>query len=264
MIFDAIPMWGVFVAAILVVMGALEIGQRLGHVVRARSDHEKESAVSTIAAAILGLAAFMLALAFGTVWDRYDSKKALVREDAAAIRTAWLRSDFLPDSERGEAVKMLKRYVDVRLDFVQAGSIERDRLKSALDETLQIQNNLWNMAVAEARKDMNSDVAALYIESLNDVNNIHAERISVGIQTRVPFEISFVLLCITILGTAGVGYQTGIAGSSRSLTWPVLALSFALSFSLIVSLDRPDSGLIRVSQQPLIDVQTAMAAKSGV
>jgi hypothetical protein len=252
------------VAAILVVMGALEAGQRLGHVVRARSEHEKESAVSTIAAAILGLAAFMLALAFGTVWDRYDAKKALVREDAAAIRTAWQRSDFLPEAQRAEAVKMYERYVDARLDFVKAGSLDRERLKGVLDETLQIQNNLWNMAVAEARKDMNSDVAALYIESLNDINNVHAERISVGIQTRVPIEISIVLLCITILGTAGVGYQTGIAGSRRSLTWPVLALSFALSFSLIVSLDRPDSGLIKVSQQPLMDVQTAMAAKAGM
>jgi hypothetical protein len=33
---------------------------------------------------------------------------------------------------------------------------------------------------------------------------------------------------ITILGMMGVGYQTSIAGSKRSMGRPILALSFAL------------------------------------
>ena len=114
------------------------------------------------------------------------------------------------------------------------------------------------MAVANARKDMNSDVAALYIDSLNEVNGIHASRVAVGMQARVPGEIWLALYCITILGMVSVGYQTGIAGSKRSLAWPILALSFALVFALIASLDRPDSGILKVTQQPLIDLRDAM------
>ena len=119
------------------------------------------------------------------------------------------------------------------------------------------------MAVANARHDMNSDVAALYIESLNEVNGIHASRVAVGIQARVPGEIWLVLYCVTILGMMCVGYQTGIAGSKRSMARPILALSFALVFALIASLDRPDSGVIKVTQQPLIDLRDAMAAAAG-
>ena len=63
-----------------------------------------------------------------------------------------------------------------------------------------------------------------------------------------------------ILGMASVGYQTGIAESRRSVVWPILALSFALVFALIASLDRPDSGIMRVSQQPLIDLLECMNA----
>jgi hypothetical protein len=110
---------------------------------------------------------------------------------------------------------------------------------------------------------MNSDVAALYIESLNEVNGIHASRVAVGIQARIPNEIWLVLFGITMLGMMGVGYQTGIAGSTRSLARPILALSFALVFALIASLDRPDSGVIKVTQQPLIDLRDAMAAAAG-
>jgi hypothetical protein len=61
----------------------------------------------------------------------------------------------------------------------------------------------------------------------------------------------------------GVGYLTGIAGSKRSMAGPILALSFAMVFALIASLDRPDSGVIKVTQQPLIDLRDSMGTVSG-
>ena len=57
-----------------------------------------------------------------------------------------------------------------------------------------------------------------------------------------------------------VGYQTGIAESKRSMAGPILAVSFALVFALIASLDRPDSGILQVTQQPLIDLRGVMGA----
>ena len=38
----------------------------------------------------------MLAFTFSIVSDRYDTRKALVRDDAIAIRTAWQRATFCP------------------------------------------------------------------------------------------------------------------------------------------------------------------------
>ena len=84
-----------------------------------------------------------------------------------AIRTAWQRSDFLPETDRPEASALLRKYVDDRVQFAQAGSLDPQRVKTILADTQRIQNQLWSMAVANARKDMNSDVAALYIDSLN-------------------------------------------------------------------------------------------------
>jgi hypothetical protein len=260
---DAIPIWAIFAATIIVVLVAVEVGYRLGHATHRRSEDEKESPVSAIAGAILGLAAFMLAFTFGIVSERHDAKKALVRDDAIAIRTAWQRSDFLPETDRPEAAALLRQYVDLRVKFAETRSLEPEAVKGVLSETQRLQTRLWNMAVANARKDMNSDVAALYIDSLNEVSGIHASRVAVGLQARVPSEIWVVLYCITILGMMSVGYQTGIAGSKRSMAWPVLALSFALVFALIASLDRPDSGVMKVTQQPLIDLRDSMAAAAG-
>jgi hypothetical protein len=205
----------------------------------------------------------MLAFTFGIVSERYDARKGLVRDEANAIRTAYLRSDFLPEPDRAEAKSLLRGYLDARLAFVELGSLEQQHVTKVLSETQRLQGRLWNMAVANARKDMNSDVAALYVDSLNKVIEFHASRVAVGIQARVPGEIWLVLYGITILGVMGMGYQTGIAGSKMSAAGPILALSFAIAFTLIASLDRPDSGLIKVSQQPLIDLRGSMGTVSG-
>jgi hypothetical protein len=257
---DAFPIWAIFVATIVVVMGAIELGYRLGHAMHRRSEDEKESPVSAIAGSILGLAAFMLAFTFGIVSERYAAKRALVRDDAIAIRTAWQRSDFLPETDRSEASALLRHYVDARVKFAEAANFDPEHIKNVRSETQRVQDRLWNMAVANARKDMNSDVAALYIDSLNEVNGIHAARVAVGIYARIPVEIWLALYSITILGMVSLGYQTGIAGSRRSMAWPILALSFALVFALIASLDRPDSGIMKVPQQPLIDLRDSMDA----
>jgi hypothetical protein len=261
---DALPIWAIFAATIIVVMVAIEAGYRLGYAMHRQSETEKESPVSAIASVILGLAAFMLAFTFSIVAERYDTRMALVRDDAIAIRSAWQRADFLPETERAEATALLRQYVDMRVQFAGAASLDPERVQSFLAATQRLQARLWNMAVANARQEnMNSDVAALYIEALNAVNGIHASRVAVGIQARVPGEIWIVLYCIAMLGMVSVGYQTGIAGSKRSMAWPILALAFALVLALIASLDRPDSGIMKVTQQPLIDLREAMAAAAG-
>jgi hypothetical protein len=255
---DNIPIWLLFLGTIIFVMISMEIGHRLGHARRRRSEDEKETPVGAIAGAILGLSAFMLAFSFGITSNRYDTRKELVRDEAVAIRTAWNRADFLPDKDRTEAKSLLRDYVNHRLAFSQTYSADADETQKFLADAQRIQDRLWEMAVANARLDMNSDVAALYIDSLNQMNATHARRVAL-VMTRIPLQIRIALLLITALGMMAVGYQTGIAGSKRSMAGPILAVSFAIVAVLIASLDRPETGVITVTQQPLIDLQAMMA-----
>lgn len=256
---DAIPIGVLFAATVIVVVVTIQAGYSLGQAVLRRSEHEKEPPVSAIAAASLGLVGFMMVFTFGIVTDRFFSRIELVRAEANAIRTASMRSDFLPEPDRGRAGGLLRRYVDLRLDAVRAR--EPGAMNRILTESTRIQRQLWDMAVVNARKDMNSDVAALYIESLNGLIDIHALRVAVGLQMRIPGGIWLILYALVVLSMIAVGYQTAIAESTRkSWTMLILALSFALVISLIASLDRPQSGFITVSQQPLMDLRASMAA----
>lgn len=254
-----VPVWVIFVATIIVVVLAIEIGFRVGRQVRQRSEDEKESSVSAIAGAILTLAGFMLAFTFGISSDRLHDRKALVRDEANVIGAAWLRSDFLPEPDRAETKGLFRKYVDDRLRAAQAHDL--NRMQGLLVESRRIQRQLWDTAVKNARKDMNSDVAALYIESLNQLIDIHALRVAIALHAQIPGIIWLVLYALVILGMVAIGYQTAITGSARrSRAVSLLAVSFSLVIALIAVLDRPQSDFIRVPQGPLLDLEASMAA----
>lgn len=259
---DILPAWLLYIITVICVGAAIEAGYRLGTRNHERTEDEKEAPVSAIAGTILGLLAFILAFTFAIVSDRYDARKELVRDEASLIRTAYSRADFLPDADRAEATALLRDYVDVRLQLVTTGSL--DQLQAGMLAADQMQRQLWAAAVTNARLDMNSDVAALYIEALNEVTNVHWLRVAIGAQARVPAAIWWMLFTLVVLGMLGVGYQTGIAGSRRTWAMLILALSFSLVMVLIVEMDRPFSNLIPVTQQPLVDLKDWMAAGQAV
>jgi hypothetical protein len=250
---DVLPVWLLFLLTVLLIAVATEAGYWLGGMARKRSEDEKEAPVSAISGAILALTAFILAFAFSMVSNRYDTRKELVRNEANAIGTAYLRTDFLPEEESAEAKQLLRRYTTTRIAAAQSGDMEQ--VRASMLEATQIQTELWNMAVANARLDMNSDVAALYIESLNEVIDIHGLRVAIALQSRVPLAIWLMLYALLMLGMFAIGYQTAIAGSRRSWALLILIVSFAMVMALIALLDRPNSGALAVSQQPLINLQ---------
>lgn len=255
----SVPVWVIFVATIIGVVLAIEAGFRLGRQFRQSPEDENESSVSVIAGAILTLAGFMLAFTFGISSERLQDRKTLVREEANAISTAWLRSDFLPEPDRAEAKRLLRKYVGDRLEAVQADDL--NQVQKDLGEFSRIQRQLWDTAVKNARKDMNSDVAALYIESLNELINIHTLRVAIALHAQIPGIIWWVLCALVILGMMAIGYQTAITGSARrSHAVSLLAVSFSLVIALIAALDRPQSDFLKVPQAPLLDLRDSMAA----
>jgi hypothetical protein len=259
MIFHDMPIWIIAAATILSVLLSIELGYRLAFRILKRIELEKESPVSVISGAILGLLAFMLAFVFGILYNRFEDRKGLVREESLAISKVWLRSDFMSEPDRSKTVKLLKEYLDSRISFFQSG--DKTQINDVLKESDRIQTELWDMAVVNARKDMNSDVAALYIESLNEMMDIHDMRVIRGLQAKTPLGLWLGLYAVLFLGMFSIGYQTAIVHSRRSLASLLLALSFSIVFILIATLDRPLKGFFKVSQQPLINLQAKMAGK---
>jgi hypothetical protein len=246
---NEMPVLLLLLTTFLLVVLSIEIGYRIGAAIKKRREVENENTVSSISGYVLALLAFIIAFTFGIVTDRYQVRKELVREEANLLRTAWTRADFLPDADRVIAKNLIREYTSIRIKAVK--SLDPANVKEAMMRGSIIEHSLWEMAVVNARKDMNSDVAALYIESLNDVANINASRVVVGLHTRIPEGIWEVLLMLTLMAMFSVGYQTAIGGSKRSLATLIMALSFSLVIVMIETLDRSHTSLIPVSQFPM-------------
>src|SRR3954471_5439291 len=97
--FDNVPLWLFFIGTVLLILIGVEAGFALGRRAARRSADEKESPAAAMGGAVLGLVAFILAFTFGIASTRYDTRKQLVRDEANAIRTAYMRAEFLQEAD---------------------------------------------------------------------------------------------------------------------------------------------------------------------
>ena len=250
---DLIPLWGVFLAAVAFAPFALEGGYRLGIWRHARVAEEKDAPVGAMVASVLGLLAIMLAFTFSLAASRFDVRRQVVLEEANAIGTTYLRMRLLPEPQRSESARMLREYVDVRVCAVQ----ER-RIAEGLARSEMLHEQLWSQATAVAERNPSSIMTGLFIQSLNEMIDLHAKRLLVGLRSRIPFSIWVAPVSLALTGMASTGYHAGLSATRRSPAELLLALAFAGVLFLIVDLDRSQEGLFTVSQEAMIDLQKSM------
>ena len=250
-LFDALPLPAIFLATVLLVLVAVEIGYRFGSLRRSAAAHEKEAPVGAMVGATLGLLAFLLAFTFGFAAELYQAKRAVLLEEANAIGTAYLRADFMPEAEG--ARRLFREYVDVRLAAAQSG-----RVDTAIERSEQIQTELWTLGSESALKNPSSLPIALFVEALNDVIDVHSKRITIALRTRIPPAIWASLYAIAFFAFGTMGYHSGLAAANRSFAVVAVALIFSSVIWLIKDLDTAQEGALRVSQQAMMDLRDSM------
>jgi hypothetical protein len=251
---DAIPLWGVFVGAVAIFFLAMEGGYRLGKWRHVHVAEEKKSPVGVMVGSILGLLAFLLAFTFGLGATRFEERRHTVLEEANAIGTTYLRTRLLPEPQRTETARLLREYVDVRVQ-----GMKEQLPQETVANSERLQELIWAEAVKAAEKNRDP-ITALFIQSLNDTIDVHAKRVLVGMRSRIPLSIWAGLYGLAVLGMISTGYQAGLSATRRSPVMLGLVLSFAIVLLLIADLDRGFEGFLTVGQQPMIDLQKTMHA----
>jgi hypothetical protein len=247
---DTLPVAGVVIGFVIVALLAYELAFRVGRWWQNRTpDVEEEGPGGVLVGSLLALMAFLLAVTMGMAADRFDTRRGLVLAEANAIGTTYLRAGYLPSPAGEETRQLLSEYVPLRITTVDA-----DQLAANIERSVEIQDDLWTIAEEIARTSP-SDVVALYIESLNETIDLHQSRITAGIYARVPETILWLLIAGAVLALALVGYNAGLTRRHSLISAVVLVIALGAVLALVVDLDRPQGGLLRVSQQPLIDLQ---------
>lgn len=248
------PLVAVFPVSIVLILGAAEVGRRLG----GRAARKGAIAVSTLEGAILGLLALMIGFTFSMAVLRHEARRDAVVNEATAVGTTALRARLLPAPHRGEILKLLRDYVQLRLDLVRLPPSVQD-LDAAVSRSNAIQEALWQQAIAVTAKDNSMVPTGLFLQSLNEMIDDQERRLAAA-GNRLPAIVVVALYGVSIIAIGFAGYASGIESRRMRLPVYLAGLMVAAVVLLIQDIDRPGAGFIQVSQQAMVSVAAGLAA----
>lgn len=214
----------------------------------------KDAPVGSMAGSIVGLLAFMLAFSFGMAASHFDARKQAVSAEANAVRSAYALADLFPESHRINIQKLLREYVNIRLEAVA----QPNKINDLVIRSNQIHNLLWAEAMACEKLNPSVGSAWVFTSKVDEVINMHYNRMAVGAKVRIPPAIWLVLYVILMLSMTTSGFNAGLHGERGSFAFILLCIAFSLVLILINDLDRPQQGFFEVSQQPMEALQKQM------
>ncbi len=254
------------VIALLLIVGLLlgmliaaEVGRRIG-VARLERDKEGLPKGSGAAeAAVFALLGLLLAFTFSGAASRFEDRRHLITQEVNAIGTAWLRIDLLPGDAQPEMRDLFRRYLDSRLETYR-NTRDLAAVKASLTHDAALQHEIWKKTVAAAQEPgAPTQVTILLLPALNQMIDITTSRLTAA--RNHPPPIVFILLVgLSLIGTLLVGYGTSLNRNRSWLHTLVFAAILTVTTYVIVDLEFPRFGLIRVdaADELLIELRESM------
>ena len=244
---------GIFVGMAL----AIEFGYRMGKPIQVRESETTRTQINAIQGSLLGFLALILGFTLSLSLQRYDNRSEAVVDEANAIGTAWLRAQLLPDSVRSQVQDGLRKHVELRVRGASIDLAHESDRDTVLSETNQNLNTVWVLALQAAAEKPDVVISGLFIQALNDMIDSYGRR-DAALARHVPYEILFLLFATFVLTGCVVGYAAGVAGHRPSVTTYVLVVLIVVLSFVILDLDRPRRGMIRIDQSSLVDLGAAI------
>lgn len=246
---------GLFVGIIIL----LEVGRRIGERRQASDPEGARTGIGAVDGAIFGLVGLLIAFTFSGAASRFDERRALIIQETNAIGTAYLRLDLLPEDARAQMQERFRRYLDTRISaYKKLPDIEA--ALAMLDQASGMQTQIWRQAIASGqRADASPDAIKLLLPALNDMFDVTTTRTN-AVSIHPPLVIYWMLAVLTLAAALMAGY--GTAGS-KSRPWMHIfgfALVMALAVYIIIDIEYPRLGLVRVDafDQTLVDLRKGM------
>jgi len=248
--YDLVP---IFLVSVAVMLACSEIGRWLG----GRTVGRTAKNISTLESSILALLALMIGFTFAMALSRFEGRREAVLHEANAIGTTALRARLLPPPHRAEALKLLREYVQIRLQITQRIPSPME-LNAAIARSNELQEALWQQAKAVAGKDAAMVPTGLFIQTLNEMIDLQETRLT-ALRNRVPSIVLMALYSIAVIASGFMGYGSGLEVRRSRLPVYIASILICAVILLIQDLDRPSSGFITTSQQPMVDAAASIA-----
>lgn len=248
---DPLPTWLIMLVSALLIFTVSEAGFQLGR--RKGPSPDGSDPSSLLETTAFTLLALLLGFSFSLALGRYDARRGALLREANAISTTFLRAEFL-DSKTVSAVRAeLRAYVAERIAYARADALPDQRRLADWNST-KLQRDLWKLATQAGNRAPHSTMVPLFIAALNDTINLSTEERAV-LNTHIPDIVIIWLLLIAFIASGMMGYRFGQQGKRAIIFKAVFAVMVALVFGLVLDLDRPQRGIIRINLAPLQSAQ---------
>lgn len=241
-----------------VMLAASEAGRRIGVARLARQSDLAKGGGSADAAtfALLGL---LIAFTFSGAASRFQDRRDLIADEANAIGTAYLRLDLLPSDVQPPLRELFRRYADVRA-AVYRQALDDAATAAMVDESAELQGAIWTMAVsAVQREGVPTSTMMLTVGALNEMIDITATR-AMATRSHPPMIIFLLLVSMSLLCALLIGYATSQNTARSWLHTLTFAAVISLTVYVIIDIEFPRVGLIRVdsADDMLLQVSESM------
>lgn len=240
-------------ALFLVIILFNEFGFRIGRYVQKNTDDDVKALTGSIQASILGLLALLLGFTFSMSMQRYDNRSMALIDEANALGTAMLRVQLLPEQFQPQANALFNQYVGLRVEIGQIDLTKLNERQQYNQQIIQLQNDLWALAVAATNQDPRPVTTGAFVSALNNVIDAQGKRNAL-LQMHVP-EVVLLLLFVVFISSGGIiGYSAGLSGKRNMAPIVLVSLLITLIVFIIIDLDRPKRGLIQVNQTVMAEL----------
>jgi len=165
-----------------------------------------------------------------------------------------LRTKLLSSPYDSITHALLRKYLDLRIK-ISAIPLSNTAERKVIDaETEKLQKLLWESSAEAARMDSRPVIAGYYISSVNELIDERSHRMELQ-QRHVPELVLIILFLVFIIGGGFMGFTSGLG--MRRAYFPMLMfnLLIALIVFIILDMDSPKRGLIKVKQDSLIELR---------
>ena len=237
-----------------------EVGRRAGLRKLARDPDGFGKGIGAAEAAVFALLGLLIAFTFSGAAARFEARRHLITDEANAIGTAYLRVDLLPVDAQPAMRTLFRRYAEVRAS-VYLTAEDGDSAEARLAEGVALQGSIWRTAIAALqRPGVPMQASMLLLPALNEMIDITTTRV-MATRNHPPFIVFLLLGVLSLVGALLVGYATAADAERNWFHTVTFAIVLSLAVYVIVDLEFPRLGLIRVdsADQILIELRASMS-----
>lgn len=244
-----------FLMLFVFLLFGVNVGRYYGQWKIAHNPDHKLQVIPIAEGAVFALLGLIMAFTFTGAYDRFEARKMYIIDEAHTIETANLRIGLLAPSVQAAMRKTLHDYVDARiLLYGRLSDLGNDYYE--YKRTVDLKDQLWNLTIQDVKLTNDQATTQLFVPAINDVFEIASKRLAIT-KVHPPLVIFGLLIGLAFVCALLTGYNTAKTESEKSIHILSFVIITAFTIYVIIDLELPRMGLVRVSSfdQLLMDAR---------